>query len=170
MTLMKNISVALLSTMVLAGCVSEKRRGDDSLPVGTPMPEFTVTGPEGTVTSADLAGVRSVIVFFRTTCPDCSREIPNVEAAFKRVSDSGIRFVNISKEENATTVVPEYWAQTGMTMPYYYDPAGTVFSAFGVRYVPTLYLFGSDGKVAHAEVETFEFSVDELVKKIEELK
>jgi peroxiredoxin len=167
--MIKKISVVLLSTMTLAGCVNEKRGGGDALPVGTQMPAFTVSGPEGSVSSADLAGVRSVVVFFRTTCPDCSREMPNVEEAFKRVAGSGVRFVAVSMEENATVAVPEYWAATGMTMPYYFDPAGEAFAAFGVKYVPTLYLFGSDGKVARAEVETFTFSVDELVRMIEEL-
>ena len=169
MALMKKISVALLSTLTLAGCIDEKR-SCGALSVGAQMPAFSVTGPEGTVTSTDLAGVRSVVVFFRTTCPDCSREMPNVEQAFRRVAGSGVRFVTISKEDNATTVVPEYWEQTGMTMPYYYDHSGDVFTDFEIQCVPTLYLFGSDGKVAWAEIETFEFSVDELVKKIEELK
>ncbi len=168
---LKNISVALLSTMTLAGCVSEKRSGvGDSLPVGAAMPEFTVSGPQGAVSSADLAGIPSVVVFFRTTCPDCSREMPGVEEAFKRIAGSGVRFVSISKEDDYAVEVPAYWAATGMTMPYYYDPAGEVFSAFEVHFVPTLYLFDSEGKVVYAAVETFEFSVDELVKKIEELR
>ncbi len=96
--------------------------------------------------------------------------MPKVEAAFRRVDDSGTRFVTISKEVDATTAVPEHWSDTGMTVPYYFDPEGTTFAAFNVRYVPTLYLFGSDGKVAYAAVETFGFSEDELVKLIEELK
>ncbi len=169
MTFMKNITLALLSTLTLAGCVSEKRE-PASLSVGTPMPAFTVSGPDGTVTNADLAGICSVVVFFRTTCPDCSREMPNVEAAFRRVEKSGVRFLTISKETDAATVVPEYRSAAGITMPYCLDPSGAAFTAFDIRYVPTLYLFGSDGKVAYAAVETFEFTVDELVKMIEELK
>jgi peroxiredoxin len=167
--MMKKISVALLSTMVFAGCISEKRDGETALPVGTPMPEFSVSSLDGTtVTSADLAGAPSVVAFFRTTCPDCSREMPNVEAAFKQVS--GVRFVAISKEDNATVAVPEYWEATGMTMPYYFDPSGEVSTAFDIHFVPTLYLFDSKGKVAYAAVETFDFSVEELVKLIKELK
>ncbi len=165
------LTAALLSTMTLAGCVNERRLGGDSLPVGATMPAFSVSGPNGSVSSADLtgAGVPSVVVFFRTTCPDCSREMPNVEAAFRSVAGTGVRFVAISKEDDHATVVPEYWAATGMTMPYYYDPAGEVFTAFEVHFVPTLYLFDREGKVAWAAVETFEFTVDELVSKIEEL-
>ncbi len=157
--------------VTLAGCVSEKKTGGaDSLPLGASMPEFSVSGPDGAVTSGDLDGVRSVVVFFRTTCPDCSREMPNVEAAFKRTGGSGVRFVAVSKEVDAETAVPEYWEATGMTMPYFFDPSGAMFTAFDIHYVPTLYLFGSDGKVAYSAVETFDFSVDQLVELIEDLK
>jgi peroxiredoxin len=166
----KKIATVLLATMTLAGCISEQRGAKDALPVGAPMPAFSVSGPDGTVTNADLAGVRTVVALFRTTCPDCSREMPNVETAFKRVGGSGVRFIAISKEDNATVEVPKYWAETGMTMPYYFDPEGAAFTAFDVHFVPTLYLFGSDGKVAYAAVETFDFSADELVKLIEDLK
>ena len=167
--MMRNIAAALLSTMALAGCVSGKGEGD-SLPLGSAMPEFSVSGPDGTVTDGDLAGVRSVLVFFRTTCPDCSREMPGVEAAFRRVEGSGVRFVAISKEENATVAVPEYWAEAGMSMPYCFDPGGTAFAAFDIHKVPTLYLFGSDGKLARSAVETFGLSVDQLVNLINDLK
>ncbi len=175
----KTLSVALLATATLAatpGCVSERRNGDEpiSLPQGAPMPRFSVTGPDGTtLTDADLRGTRTVVALFRTTCPDCSREMPGVEEAHRRLSAQNaenLRFIAISKEDDHATKVPEYWAATGMTMPYFFDPAGEAFAAFEVRFVPTLYLFGSDGLLAHAEVETFEFTVDELVKKIEELK
>ncbi|MDR2882387.1 MAG: TlpA family protein disulfide reductase [Alistipes sp.] len=164
------LTAALLSTMTLAGCVNEKRHGGDALPPGAAMPGFSVSGPDAAVSSDDLAGAPSVVVFFRTTCPDCSREMPNVEEAFRRVAGSGVRFVCVSKEDDAAVVVPEYWARTGMTMPYYYDPAGGMFTAFGVRFVPTLYLFDSEGKVAWAAVETFGFTVDELVGRIEGLR
>jgi peroxiredoxin len=171
----KNISVALLSGLTLAGSVGcvgdETQGGGNALLVGTPMPAFSVSGPGGaTVSSADLAGRRAALLFFRTTCPDCTREMPGVEEAFRRVAGEDIRFVTISKEENATVAVPEYWADAGLTMPYYFDPSGDVFTTFGVRRVPTLYLFGSDGRLAHTEIETFASTPDQLAKIIKNLK
>jgi peroxiredoxin len=167
---MKKAMILLAAATMLAGCFSEKKNGSDSLPLGAQMPEFSVSGPSGTMTSNQLKGTRSVVVFFRTTCPDCSREMPNVETAFKRVAGSGVRFVAVSKEDDAVTKVPEYWEATGMTMPWYLNPTGEMFTAFDIHFVPTLYLFGSDGKVAYSAVETFDFSADELVELIEALK
>ncbi|MDR2894533.1 MAG: redoxin family protein [Alistipes sp.] len=137
----------------------------------TPETPGTETPEMITITDADLAGAPAVVVFFRTTCPDCSREMPGVEEAFRRVggSESGIRFVAISREDNAATAVPEYWQATGMTMQWFLDPEGSATAAFEVKYVPTLYLFGSDGRLVHAAVETFDFTVDELVELLEGL-
>jgi peroxiredoxin len=152
--------------MTLASCTPEKMDGETALPVGAPMPEFSVSGSDGaTVTNADLVGAPSVVLFFRTTCPDCQREMPYVEAAFKRVS--GVRFVAISKEDNSA--VAAYWNDNGMTIPYYFDPSGEVSTAFDIHFVPTLYLFDSKGKVVYTAIETFNLSTDELTKLIEEL-
>ncbi len=168
----RTMAMLLTATILLSGCISEKKNDEpNSLPIGAQMPEFSVTGPDGVVTSADLAGKRAVVVFFRTTCPDCSREMPGVDEAARRIGpQSDLRFVTISKESDATTVVPEYWENTGMTLPYYFDTEGIAFTSFDIHYVPTLYLFGSDGKVVHVEVETFQSSVDKLINMIEEIK
>ncbi|MDR2911700.1 MAG: TlpA family protein disulfide reductase [Alistipes sp.] len=171
-------AATIATTALTTGCIFERQTNTlDSLPVGAPMPEFSVSNPDGTiVTDADLRGHRTVVALFRTTCPDCSREMPNVEEAFRRTSTStgtannlDVRFVAISKEDNAAETVPAYWEATGMTMPWFLDPAGAAFESFGVAYVPTLYLFGTDGKVAYVAVETFDFSADELVTLIENL-
>ncbi len=161
----------LVATLSLWGCFAENTTGSTYLPTGSQMPEFSVSGPEGTVSTADLAGGRTLVVLFRSTCADCRRELPKVEEAFRAVgAESDVRFVAITKEENYATVVPEYWAEMGSTMPYYFDPDGSVFSAFGVTNVPSLYLFGSDGKVSFLAIETFDFDADKLTELINELK
>lgn len=159
---------ALATTVSLAGCIIENPGDDEHLPKGAPMPSFSVAGPAGTVTAGDLAGMRTLVVMFRTTCPDCQRELPKVEAAFEALgSREDIRFVAVSKESENT--VAEYWTKRGYTVPWYLDGNGAAFSAFDAHYVPTLYLFGTDGKVAFAAVEDFDFDAAKLIDKIEAL-
>ena len=168
---MKKLIFSLLAAAMFAGCISEKPvdKGSAHLPLGTPMPEFTVTGANGTLSNGDLAGQKTLVVLFRSTCPDCRRELPKVEAAYKALGGetSEVRFVAISKE--APQAVDEYWREAGYTIPYYISSDGEAFPAFGVEYVPTLYLFGTDGKAAFAAVETFDFDADGLVNQIREL-
>lgn len=166
---MKKLLFTFVAAASLAGC--EKPAATDHLPIDTPMPAFSVMKPDGTTvtsTELDLVGNRTVVVLFRTTCPDCRRELPKVEAAFKALgAENDVRFVAISRENPDT--VAAYWAAaddgSGYSMPYYIDTDGTAFTAFDITYVPTLYLFGRDGKVAYAAIE----NADGLIDLIEEL-
>jgi peroxiredoxin len=180
-------ALALLVGLFSVGCVVDGPDDTIHLPLGAAMPDFRVEGPnnggpdgddpngEGqnnVVSKADLIGKRSLILFFRSTCPDCRRELPKIQAAWEALGarqdiSQEIEFVVISKESDAD--VSKYWAEKGYTMPRYRDATGAATRAFGVRYVPTLYLFDSDGKVAFAAVETFGFDSNALIEKIEAL-
>ena len=163
--------LAFAATVSLTACVDDRPVAPGRLPIGTPMPLFSVSSPEGAVSAEDLTGKRTLVVLFRTTCGDCRRELPKVEEAFREVgAESDVRFVAITKEDDHATVVPEYWDDNGYTMPYYFDPDGSASSAFVVTNVPSLYLFGTDGKVAFAAIETFDFGAEKLVELINELK
>jgi peroxiredoxin len=157
------ITTVLGVALSLAGCIDGEDDGRGALATGTPMPEFSVTGPSGMVSAADLAGKRTVVILFRTTCPDCRRELPKVEAAFKAVgAEENIEFVAISKESEA--VVAQYWAEAEYTLPYYIDGDGSAFAAFAVQFVPTLYIFGSDGKLVYAAIEDAEGLLSQIEK------
>ncbi len=162
------MTCALAVFFGMGGCVNEKPVEPDHLAVGADMPDFSVSGPDGTISKADFAGKRTVIVLFRSTCGDCRREMPKIQQAWEEFGGEGdILFAAISKEEES--VVEKYLADSGYTMPYYIDTDGSAFAAFEVSNVPTVYLFGTDGKVAHFAVEKAgQFTG--LLKRIEDLK
>ena len=70
----------------------------DSVGIGSPLPNFTVTLSDGsTVSTADLQGAPSVIVFFHTLCGDCRRELPVVERFSHEFP--GVRFLCIARSQ-----------------------------------------------------------------------
>jgi peroxiredoxin len=154
---MKRLLLTLAAaTLSLVGCING---GEDEirepLAVGAPMPEFSVTGPSGTISDADFAGKRTVVVLFRSDCPDCQRELPKVEAVFAADdTPADIEFVAISRESEA--VVAAYWEEAEYSMPYYIDKGGRAFEAFSVTHVPTLYIFDSDGLLTYVAIEDAE--------------
>lgn len=170
-----NILTLLSVTFLLAGCVIGEDSKQNSLPVGASMPEFSVVDVDNEPFAYEsLAGKRALVVFFRSTCGDCKRELPLVETAYRAVKDQeDFRLVAITKEANAATVVADYWGEQGYTMPWYIDD-GMAFTGFEVERVPTLYLFGTDGKVAFVAVETFKNyginTADDIVELINELR
>ena len=165
--MIKILTAAFALAFGMGGCIDEKTTDENHLPMGTPWPEFTVSGPSGTVTEADFDGRRTLIVLFRTTCGDCKRELPGVQKAWERFGgEDGFRLAAISKED--ASVVAKYWEDNEYTMPYYIDANGAAFTAFDVNYVPTLYLFCSSGIVAYVAVEKAE-QFKNLIEHIEEL-
>ena len=76
------------------------------------MPEFrthTIGGVN--VASSDLLGKPGLVVFFSTTCPDCKVQMPEVEAAYRRLGDD-VAFLAIAREEDEQTV-SRYWKDPG---------------------------------------------------------
>ena len=169
-----NIPALLATVVLLSGCVIGEKKEAESLLPGAPMPLFSAAGGNaGSITASDLSGKRTLVVLFRTTCPDCQRELPKVEAAFRAVgTEANIRFVAITKEANAAIAVTDYWTLNDYTMPWYIDD-GVAFTGFDVHYVPTLYLFGTDGKVVFVVVEKFKNhginTADDLIELINDL-
>ncbi len=180
MMLRKKIAVALLSTLTMVGCVSEKQ-GGDLVKVGDPVPAFTVTGgsSEGTRTfsQADFVGKRSMIIFFATWCPDCRRELPIVHEAWLKLRNRpDFQLVAISREEAAETV-STYWSSTSEikplpfdAMPWWLDGDRSAFRTFADSTIPRVYFVDTRGEIATVAVETFELTADKIVELIVGLK
>jgi thiol-disulfide isomerase/thioredoxin len=182
---MKQIcTIFLLSAMLCSGgCIDET--GDDivnRVTVGDEVPEFRVKKADGATDvgfeQSDFMGIRSVILFFQTTCGDCRREMPKIHEAWQYFSKNrditDVQFILISRGENAATV-SEYWTSTTESkpsfspMPYYLDPERAAYNKFANSYVPRIYLIGTDGLVKYLAIETFDFDGTELIKKIYDL-
>ena len=71
------IGVILLT---MSACIRDRIPEGADLRPGDRLPWFSVTMDDGSVLSTgDLAGKVSVIVFFHTGCPDCQAELPVIQ-------------------------------------------------------------------------------------------
>lgn len=164
--------IAAAGFFLLTGCLGKNGGNgiENYVTVGDKLPHFEVTGPSGTLVSPDaFDGKRAVVCLFRSTCPDCQRELPKVQSAWEEFGDDpGFVFAAISRGETAETVAA-YWTENDLGIPYYLDEDKTVFAKFANSYVPRLYLVGTDGRIALMAIETFDFDADGLKDKIREL-
>jgi cytochrome oxidase Cu insertion factor (SCO1/SenC/PrrC family) len=163
------IILTLLTAVLFTGCVTETGGGSgDIVKIGDPVPQFSVTNADGNGTTefsqADFVGKRSMILFFRTVCPDCQREFPKIFAAWSALKDTpDFQLIAISREETAQTVA-SYWNSVDDNkpsfegMPYYLDPDAIAFCSFAEKTVPRLYLVGTDGKIQYIGIEDFDFA------------
>lgn len=137
--------VFLVSVMMTSCSMSddeEVRQSDNIVNVGDELPTFTVSMNDGSLLStSDLRGKPSLIVFFSTTCPDCQRELPGLDKRFLEHGED-TTFVAISREESFADV-SAYWETHDLHIPFSAQPDRHVYSLFAKKGIPRVYI--SDG-------------------------
>ena len=160
-------TVLILAALMLAvsACIRDKIPEGAELGPGDRLPEFSVLLDDGSVVSTgDLSGKVSVIVFFHTGCPDCQAELPVIQRIHDEFSPEAA-VLCISREEDAADIA-EYWAENGLTLPYSAQKDRTVYSLFASEGVPRVYV-SSGGLIIHSiyddsPVATYESLVSDI--------
>lgn len=140
---------ALLTICCLTSCIKDRIPQGADLEIGARLPEFSVTMNDGSmVSTADLLGDISCIVFFHTGCPDCRKTLPLIQELYDRYGNGTARFVCISREEGAVPVA-EYWSANGYTIPYSAQDDRRIYNLFATFAVPRIYLSDSGGTIRY---------------------
>jgi len=138
--------------------------------VGDSLPQFNVRMMDGSFMSTDsLLGRRSVVTLFNTGCRDCKQELPILDSLYRNhKDDADVRFVAISREEEAETIW-EFWDAHEMILPFSAQADRTVYSLFAKSVIPRLYLSGPDGKVKFMHDDQQMPSLSDLEKELQSL-
>jgi peroxiredoxin len=127
------------------------------LALGTPMPAFSLPDTvEGrTVSSAELAGKPSVVIFICNHCPYV-KHIREGLAAFGRTCvERGVPMVAISSNDpktypdDAPDKMKTEAKAAGYPFPYLFDESQAVAKAFFAACTPDLYVFDARGLLAY---------------------
>ena len=138
------------------------------LKVGTQAPNFELPTPEGKkVQLSDFNGKYVLIDFWASWCPDCRRISPNVEAIAKEYQGKDLAVLAVSFDIEKEAWV-KYINRNGAPVNEVHVSElkkmkeSAVAKAFGVQWIPSLYLLDKDGKVLLATVEVSK--VEAMVK------
>lgn len=138
------------------------------LKVGTQAPNFELPTPEGKkVQLSDFKGKYVLIDFWASWCPDCRRISPNVEAIAKEYQGKDLAVLAVSFDIDKEAWV-KYINRNGAPINEVHVSElkkmkeSAVAKAFGVQWIPSLYLLDKDGKVLLATVEVSK--VEAMVK------
>ena len=122
------------------------------LPTGSPAPDFSLNDLEGKPFNlSDLRGRDVVLVFWASWCPDCRAEVPELKQMAASADPSKVGFVSVSfdREFEALRTFSTEQELPGIQL---FEPAGkadsAIGAAYGVRWIPSLYLIDPEGKVA----------------------
>ena len=145
--------VALVG-LCAAGCINDDEPEPASLvAVGDRLPDFSVVMSDGSTLTTDmLRGSESMIVFFTTTCADCRRELPCINAY--ALAHPEVRVVCIARSQ-AEADIAAFWAAEGLTLPYSPQPDARVYNLFATAGVPRIYCADASLRVTAEYVEEF---------------
>lgn len=139
--------------LLLVSCFGDEGE-EERVMVGDPVPAFVVTLNDGsTYDSRQRDGRGALIVFFNTSCADCRRELPRLNAAYERGEYADLRVVCIARQESAESI-RAFWAAERLSLPYSPQPDRTIFSLFATAGIPRVYTVAPDGHIVHIDADS----------------
>lgn len=130
--------------------------GAQLLKPGSVAPEFRLKGPDGKeLALSDFRGKYVVLDFWASWCGDCRRDIPNIKALYETYSKKGVEFVGVSFDDNAErwqNAIKEFGLKYHQVSELKKWKTTDIYAAYGIKWIPTIYIIGPDGKVKLATV------------------
>lgn len=133
--------------VLLTSCVRDDDDGRNPVGVGMTLPQFSVEvessdGSVHTVSTQSLAGTPGAIVFFNTGCPDCQRELPQIQKYYDESGPTGFNIICISREESRESIL-DYWQEHGLTLPFAAREDRYPYSLFAESGIPRTYVYSA---------------------------
>ena len=115
-------------------------------------PEFTLTDITGKKWQfSDLRGKVVLVNFWATWCPPCRKEMPDLDALYRRFGAKGFVVLGISDEERQK--VEPFIREHKVTFPVLLDPGRKVNDAFVVEGIPKSFVYDRDGKLVAQSID-----------------
>lgn len=161
------VALCAIAALALPSCVTDEVEEPWSVGPGDECPRFDIVLDDGSrVATADLAGHRTMIVFFNTGCEDCRRELPVIQSVADRLGQHpGIPYIICVSRAEGSAAVGGYWAANGLTLPYSAQDDDAVYRRFADSVIPRVYIIGADLRIAAAYAERLP-SADELLRQM----
>ena len=165
---MKNIRWTLLLGLLMAAftCLQaqvpdlDEKYAAELLKPGAPAPDFKLQTPDGkTLQFSDFAKGKYVVVdFWASWCPDCRKDLPEIIRMYNKWHELGVEFIGVSFDTDKQKWT-DYLAKAGVPYPQVSElkrmNQSEVAKAYGVRWIPSIYLIGPDGKVLVSTVLSY---------------
>lgn len=129
--------------------------------VGDPAPDFVTMLSDGSIVRlSDFRGQPVWLNFWGSWCPPCRSEMPDMEAAYKKLQPQGLVMLAVAVDEPAS-VSFDYAARNGATYLVASDPERKMTgSVYPIVNFPTHILIDREGivrQIVLAELNTDEF-------------
>jgi peroxiredoxin len=126
-----------------------KLEADDKQRAGA---DFTLTDLQGTSwTLQALRGKVVLVNFWATWCQPCRKEMPDLDALYRRFKNQGFVILGISDEEAGK--VKQLLAERSVTYPILLDPGRKVNELFRIDGIPKSFVYDRNGKMVSSAID-----------------
>ncbi len=141
--------------------------------LATPVtaPDFVLQDMDGEQHALkDYRGRVIMVNFWATWCPPCRREMPSMEALYRKFNADGFSVLAVNEWEDPDLVFP-YMGQLSVypTFPVLFDREGEVSQAYQVKGLPTTFLIDRQGRIVFRAVGGRDFNHPEVEQIIRDL-
>ena len=99
----------------------------------------------------ELRGKVVLVNFWATWCPPCRKEMPDLDALYRRFGKQGLVILGISDEDAGK--VESFLAEHPVSYPVLLDPGRKVNEEFQVDGIPKSFVYGRDGKLVTESID-----------------
>lgn len=121
--------------------------------------DFTITNDDypGGLAISSLRGKYVVLEFWASWCPDCRRITPTMVELHDKFASDSVVFIGVSFDTDKEKW-QSYVKENGMKWTQYselkkWKKETTIDEPYKVRWIPTMYLIGKDGKIVVGTVD-----------------
>ena len=140
------LGICMLTGVV--SCVHQDLKSKDIQP-GDRIPAFQIVmEDDSSLSSKELSGSPALLLFFHTSCPDCQRTIPVVQAVYEEFGKEA-RFVAISRAQEARDI-RSWWDAHGITLPFSAQQDSKIYNLFASSRIPRVYVIDRNGVIQAA--------------------
>jgi len=119
---------------------------------GKAAPAFDARLLNGSSFSLDAAKGQVVVInFWATWCPPCRKEMPDLDALYKKFKSQGLIVLAISDEQDVK--VRSFLKQRPVRYPVLIDTDRRVNELYRVEGIPKTYIYGRDGKLVAESID-----------------
>ncbi len=141
----------LMAAVTLTGFPALKTQAGarviNGLAIGQPAPDFTATTLDGAqIRLSDLKGSPVAISFWATWCVPCKTELPELQSASLRYSNSHVQILTVNAGESESTV-SDYLSKLNLNLNVILDPDKQIMSRYGIMVLPVTVWVDSKGMV-----------------------
>jgi len=114
--------------------------------------DFTLTDLQGKSWSLrELHGKVVLVNFWATWCPPCRKEMPDLDALYKKFKDQGLVILAIDDEE--VTKIKPFLTERPVTYPILLDPGRKVNDLFHIDGIPKSFVYDREGKLVAQSID-----------------